>query len=278
MSSIRAAQFFRSKAASFTQAVSHSVSSVSSSISSATQHSLSTVSGLLSGSEQTTSTIASARGGLTRVQAQLVRLSPFALLAFAQEAAGARLYVHDESSYPPVDYRFTYEASDFPDLADEIRAHISTATIESTPVTAFVHDSTPACRYSSAAIELSVEAGRAMSQYFSDGLDAAMAHMCPTSPGDTSSSSTPSAPLTNAQLIAICCVVGLICVGACVVAGCRSGNRNVNNNALRVPLQAPDVVVIDVHDRDSHHHAHDHHDYHRQHDHSTNHHNVVRLP
>jgi hypothetical protein len=273
-----AAQFFKNKASSLTNTVS--------SLSSAVSSSAATVSGLLTSTNTAaSSSLSYARGGLTRTQAQLARLSPFALLAFAQEVAGytEQVYVHDDSTYPPTDYRFTYESSDFPNLRNEIREHISTASIESFPATAFVHDSTPACRYSSAAIELSIETGRAMSRFFSDGLDAAMAHMCPTDPYDNTHS-TPSRPLTQAEIIVICCVAGLVVVGACAVTACKSNSRSVDNSGLRTPLNTPSSSDVVIHVHDSHHHDHHHHDHdhdhhdHSSHSHSTGHSNVLRLP
>jgi hypothetical protein len=271
-----AAQFFKNQASSLTN-------TVSSSLSSAISSSAATVSSLLTSTNTAaSSSVAYARGGLTRTQAQLARLSPFALLAFAQEVAGytEQVYVHDDSSYPPTDYRFTYESFDFPNLRNEIREHISTASIESFPATAFVHDSTPACRYSSAAIELSIETGRAMSRFFSDGLDAAMSHMCPTDSYDNNTNST---PLTQAQIIAICCVAGLVVVGACVVAACKSNSRSVNNNGLIAPLNPSPSSDVVIHVHDNHHHGHHHHDHHHDHghsshDHSTGYSNVLRLP
>ena len=269
-----AAQFFKNKAANLTNTVTSAVTAAASS-------SISAASELLSRSNRAASgSLAYARSGLTRTQAQLARLSPFALLAFAQEVAGytEQVYVHDESTYPPTDYRFTYESSDFPDLRTEIVQHISTATIEGFPATAFAHHSTPACTYSSAKIELSIEAGRAMSRFFSDGLDAAMSHMCPD-PYDST-----TRPLTQAEIIAICCIAGLAVVGVCVVAGCLT-RRTVNNSDLRVPLNPPPSpdVFIQVHDNHDHSHHHDHghhhdHSHHHHHGHSTSYSNVMRLP
>jgi hypothetical protein len=261
-------QFFKNKASSLANTITSTLSSAASSGASA-------ISNLLTATNTArTSSLAYARGGLTRTQAQLARLSPFALLALAQEVAGytEQVYVHDDSTYPPTDYRFTYESSNFPNLRNEIREHISTASIESFPATAFVHDSTPACAYSSSTVELSIETGRAMSQFFSDGLDAAMSHMCPTN-------STSSKSLTEAEIIIICCIVGLAVLGACAASACKSSRRNVNNTNLTTPLN-PSDVVIHVHDRHDHgHHHHNHHDHsHSNHSQSTGYSNVLRLP